>query len=63
MKVDDNETTEETLEKKREMASSLSLGRLLSDEDFKKIDTAQMQKMVAGLKRGKKRSYEDDAAP
>merc|ERR1712130_1013781 len=52
-----------TLEEKKEKARAMTLSRVLTDEDFKKIDAAQLKKQVVGVrkggKRGKKRKAEE----
>merc|ERR1712010_105282 len=52
-----------TLEEKKEKARATTLSRVLTDEDFKKIDAAQLKKQVVGVrkggKRGKKRKAEE----
>lgn len=52
------ETCEEVVQRKTELAVESSLSRIMTDEDFKKIDTAQLRKQVLGVGRGKKRSLE-----
>lgn len=47
------------VKKKAEVAAQTSIGRLLTDEDFKKIETAQLRKQVTTLPRGVKRSLEE----
>ena len=49
---DENENREEkmlTLEEKKEKARAMTLSKILTDEDFKKIDAAQLKKQVTGL--------------
>ena len=52
-----------TLEEKKAKARATTLSRVLTDEDFKKIDAAQLKKQVVGVrkggKRGKKRKAEE----
>ena len=36
-----------------------SIDRILTDEDFKRIDTAQIRKQISTLPRGVKRSLEE----
>ena len=46
---DENENREEkmlTLEEKKEKARAMTLSKILTDEDFKKIDAAQLKKQV-----------------
>ena len=50
-----------TLEEKKAKAEEIVLDRILTDEDFKRIDAAQMRKQVEGASRGTKRSAEEDA--
>ena len=38
-----------TLEEKKEKARAMTLSKILTDEDFKKIDAAQLKKQVTGL--------------
>lgn len=40
-----------SLEEKAAKASEVTLGRILTDEDFKKIDNAQLKKQVQGVRR------------
>ena len=52
---DENENREEkmlTLEEKKEKARAMTLSKILTDEDFKKIDAAQLKKQVTGLVQG-----------
>ena len=44
-----------TLEEKKEKARATTLSRVLTDEDFKKIDAAQLKKQVVGVRKGGKR--------
>ena len=49
---DENENREEkmlTLEEKKEKARAMTLSKILTDEDFKKIDAAQLKKQVTRL--------------
>jgi len=39
----------------------ISMARILTDEDFKRIDAAQMRKQMEGISKGKKRAAEEDA--
>ena len=43
------------LEEKKEKARATTLSRVLTDEDFKKIDAAQLKKQVVGVRKGGKR--------
>merc|ERR1712048_1434753 len=53
-----------TLEEKEQKARDATLGRILTDEDFRKIAAAQLRKQVEGVrkvqKRGTKRKAQDD---
>ena len=49
-----------TLEEKREKARAVTLGRILTDEDFRRIDAAQLRKQVTGVRKGKKRKVEEE---
>jgi len=52
---DENENREEkmlTLEEKKEKARAMTLSKILTDEDFKKIDAAQLKKQVVGVRKG-----------
>jgi len=44
---------------KQELAQKISLERILTDEDFKRIDTANIRKQVETLKKGQKRKSEE----
>jgi protein SDA1 len=44
---------------KKELAHKVTLDRILTDEDFKKIDTANIKKQVQGPKKGAKRKIEE----
>merc|ERR1711874_237454 len=54
----DNEEESEdkflTVEEKAAKASEVTLGRILTDEDFKRIDAAQLKKQVQGVRKGPK---------
>jgi protein SDA1 len=45
---------------KTQQAAEASQMRLLTDEDFRKIDAARLSKEVTALKRGKKRPAEEE---
>jgi protein SDA1 len=49
-----------SLEEKQEKARAVTLARVLTDEDFKRIDAAQLRKQVTGVRKGKKRKVEED---
>lgn len=51
--------TEYTAEKK-EKASQISVERILTDEDFKRIDMALVKQQVTHAKRGVKRPHDED---
>lgn len=51
---DDPEKKFLSLEEKAAKASEVTLGRILTDEDFKKIDSAQLKKQVQGFRKGPK---------
>jgi len=44
-----------TLEEKAAKASEVTLGKILTDEDFKRIDAAQLKKQVQGVRKGPKK--------
>jgi len=52
-----------TIEEKVKKAREATLGKILTDEDFRRIDAAQLRKQVEGVrkgsKKGKKRTAED----
>lgn len=50
-----------TAEEKRVKAEEIVLDRILTDEDFKRIEAAQLRKQMQGVSRGTKRSAEEDA--
>lgn len=51
-----------SVEEKKAKAEEIMLDRILTDEDFKRIEAAQMRKQMQGSsKQGTKRSAEDDA--
>jgi len=59
-----------TVEEKRAKATEVTTGRILTDEDFRRIDAAQLKKQVTGARKGgnKKRvrveaAYEETAGP
>jgi len=43
-----------TMEEKKVKAKEVTLGRILTDEDFRKIDAAQLKKQVTAARKGKK---------
>merc|ERR1719490_678252 len=43
-----------TLEEKTKKARDATVGRILSDDDFRKIAAAQLRKQVEGVRKGKK---------
>ncbi|CAG9819276.1 unnamed protein product [Phaedon cochleariae] len=49
----------ENLKQKKENAQKISLERLLTDEDFKRIDMANVRKQVFSTKKGLKRKIEE----
>merc|ERR1712059_69407 len=54
---DDEEEKEEdvlSLEEKAAKAKEVTLGKILTDEDFRKIDAAQLKKQVVGVRKGGK---------
>lgn len=51
---------EEITAEKKEKASQISVGRLLTDEDFQRIDTALVQQQVTHAKRGVKRPPQEE---
>ena len=48
-------------EEKKVKAEEIVLERILTDEDFKRIEAAQLRKQLEGVSRGTKRSAEEDA--
>ncbi|KAK3913405.1 Protein SDA1-like protein [Frankliniella fusca] len=50
-----------TAEEKKAKAEEIVLDRILTDEDFKRIEAAQLRKQMEGASRGTKRSAEEDA--
>jgi hypothetical protein len=46
---------EEVLLERKEKAAEVSVGRLLTDDDFKRIDAALALNQVSGVRRGVKR--------
>ncbi|KAB0790528.1 hypothetical protein PPYR_09982 [Photinus pyralis] len=52
----------EVKKQKQEQAKNVVLERILTDEDFKRIDLANVQKQIDPLRKGKKRKIEDDPA-
>lgn len=53
----------ENLEVKKGLAQKVTLDRILTDEDFKRIDTANIRKQMQGSKKGLKRKIEDTPMP
>ncbi|KAL1138749.1 hypothetical protein AAG570_008811 [Ranatra chinensis] len=53
-------TNEELVTERSEKAKEVSLGRLLTDEDFQKIDAALIKKKMTNVTRGVKRPAEDE---
>jgi len=51
-----------SLEEKRDKAREMTLGRILTDEDFRRIDAAQLKKQVVGVRMGGKNSKKRTAA-
>ncbi|XP_018566501.1 protein SDA1 homolog [Anoplophora glabripennis] len=49
----------ENLEIKKDLAQKVTLDRILTDEDFKRIDTANIRKQMQGPKKGLKRKVEE----
>lgn len=54
------ETDPEVRKLKQEQAKNVLLERILTDEDFKRIDLANVQKQIDPLRKGRKRKIEDD---
>lgn len=52
---EEKEGEELSLEEKKERAKQVTLGKILTDEDFKKIDAAQLRKQVQGVRKNKGR--------
>ncbi|KAL1517042.1 hypothetical protein ABEB36_000859 [Hypothenemus hampei] len=52
----------EVLEEKKALAQQVTIERILTDEDFKKIDVANLQKQLQTTGQGRKRKMEDDNA-
>lgn len=50
-----------TAEEKKSKAEEIVLDRILTDEDFKRIEAEQMRKQMLGVSKGVKRSAEEDA--
>lgn len=46
-------------EQKTELAQKISIDRILTDEDFKRIDMANIKKQVEGAKKGTKRKIDE----
>jgi len=51
-----------SLEEKRAKAREMTIGKILSDEDFRKIDAAQLKKQVVGIRLGGKKGKKRTAA-
>merc|ERR1712111_134883 len=51
---DDEKKEVLTLEEKTQKAREATVGRILSDDDFRKIAAAQLRKQVEGVRKGKK---------
>lgn len=62
-----SERDEKLLEERKRKAAEVTVTRLLTDEDFKRIDAAQIQKQMAvpkkGHPKGVKRSLEEEPKP
>lgn len=50
-----------SIESKQELAQKVSLERILTDEDFKRIDMANIKKHVQYVKKGEKRKLEEES--
>lgn len=50
------------IETKKELAKKVTLDRILTDEDFKRIEVANIKKQVEYAKKGVKRKLDDDSA-
>lgn len=60
-KIDEKKSTLEMLLEKKKLASTVSMTKILTDEDFKKIEAAQLAKEVYALKhKGVKRPAEEE---
>ncbi|RZF32662.1 hypothetical protein LSTR_LSTR004090 [Laodelphax striatellus] len=53
---------EAILAEKKQQAAEISVNRILTDEDFLRIDAAQLKKKMEGVKRGLKRPHEQDVS-
>jgi protein SDA1 len=51
-----------SLEEKKAKAREMTVGKILTDEDFKKIDAAQLKKQVVGVRMGGKKGTKRSAA-
>merc|ERR1712224_279172 len=49
-----------TVEEKEEKAKLVTASRILSDAEFKKIESAQLKKQVQAIKKGKKRNIREE---
>lgn len=58
----ENDTKKLDIETKKELAKKVTLDRILTDEDFKRIDLANIKKQVEYAKRGVKRKLEEAAS-
>ena len=52
-------SAQEQAAQRKELATAVSISRILTDEDFKRIETAQMNKQITSAKR--KRAAETDS--
>ncbi|XP_039289526.1 protein SDA1 homolog [Nilaparvata lugens] len=53
---------EAILAEKKQQAAEISVNRILTDEDFLRIDAAQLKKKMESVKRGVKRPHEQDVS-
>lgn len=53
----------EIIELKKKKAADISTMRLLTDDDFKEIDAAQIRKQIEAPKKGQKRKLEEEVKP
>jgi len=60
---DEEEGTYLTLEEKKAKAQEATIGRIFTDEDFRRIDAAQLKKQVSGIRKNKKRKPDLLAEP
>ncbi|XP_012278204.1 protein SDA1 homolog [Orussus abietinus] len=56
------EAKQELTAEKKEMAAKISVERLLTDDDFKRIDKALVKQQITHAKRGVKRPLEEDTS-